>query len=232
MEAIRQAQRVDDLTSQAIAALFTRQITGTPAALAQTANGFVTLALAAAVEVQAHRLILLPNPYRLQDLVSINFEIACSANLPANTEVAFGLARTINDDPDLIDEGVWFKILDDNTVVGESDDNAGNDIDDVPLNVSAGVAFRNYSINFRDGVWLGDPRGGGSVGGRGKIELQVETAQGLLRTVAGGTQFRLDNAVGPVTPFIQITKAAANTLGAVYVRHITVRRRIPSFNAV
>jgi hypothetical protein len=232
MEAIRTAQRVYEWNSHLVAAQFTRQVTGTPAALAHTARGYNTLELAAADEAQAHRLILVPNVFRIADLVSAQFEIACTADLAAGTEIAFGLCNTVNDDPDLIDEGVWFKIDDDNTVVGESDDNLGADEDDVVTGMTAGLAFRNYGINFRDGVWMGDPRGGGAVGGSGKIELQIENAQGLMRTVAPGTQFRLDRAAGPLTPFVQITKAGNDTLGSVHIRQIRIRMRDTTINAV
>jgi hypothetical protein len=232
MEAIRSAQRVYEFNSHLLAAQMTRQITGTPAALAHTAPGYLTLALAAINEAEAHRLILVPAVFRIADLVSVEFEVACTAALDAGTEVAFGLCATVNDDPDLIDQGIWFRVLDTNVVVAESDDNAGNDIDDVATGMAAGLAFRNYVINFRDGVWLGDPRVGGSVGGSGKIELAIENAQGLLSPVARGTQFRLDTAVGPLTPFIQITKGVAVTVGSVFIRHLRIRMRNQALAAV
>ena len=65
--------------------MFTREVTGTPASLALSDGGYVTLGLAATVEAQAHRLQYGAPAFRVVDLDYAKFRFACSADLPDDT---------------------------------------------------------------------------------------------------------------------------------------------------
>lgn len=201
--------------------LFTREITGTPAALALSSGGYVTLALEATVEAEAHRLILGAPAFALADIQYAKFRVACMADLPANTQISLGLAGTPTDDPDSIAEGVWAKVLADNAIVIESDDGT-TDVDDAVTGMSLGLDFRNIVFNFRDGMWRNDIRSGGNEGGYKSIMASVENANGVLRPVARSTQFTLADASGPLQPFVQIVKTSSSDWAHLFVKEIEI----------
>jgi hypothetical protein len=209
---------------------FTRSITNTPAALALTDGGYVTLALAVTNEAEAHRLSYGAGAFRVEDLQWAKFRLAVDANLPANTQVAFGLAGSPQDDPDNNANGVWFKILADNTVVVESDDGV-TDVDDVATPMTAGLTFRTYLLNFRDGMFRKDPRLGGNEGGYRAILPSIENANGVIREVARSTQFTLDGATATLQPFVQIAKTSSTDWAHLFVQEIEIAVKRVSYAA-
>jgi hypothetical protein len=209
---------------------FTRAITGTPQALALSSGGYVTLGLAATSEAEAHRLSYGAAAFRIADLQWAKFRIACDADLPSATQIAFGLAGSPQDDPDNTAEGVWFKILADNTVVVESDDGT-TDQDDKTTGMSAGLTFRTYFLNFRDGMFKKDIRLGGNEGGYKAILASIENSNGVLRDVARSTQFTLSAASGPLQPFVQIVKTSSTNWAHLFVQEIEVAVKRISYAA-
>lgn len=195
-------------------------ITGTPGAIRNN-NGVLKIPLAATVEAECNRLYMADLAYRIADLVAARFVVACSAALPAGVGIAFGMAHTPADDPDNINQGVWFRVLAGNTVVCESDDGT-TDVDDVATGQSLGLKLRQFVINFRDGVWQGDPRDGGAVGGYKAIQMAMHNASGILIPVAAGTKFTLAAAGGPLQPFLQIFKSSVYTGPNLYVKEIEI----------
>lgn len=200
---------------------FTREVTNSPAALALSSGGYVTLALAATSEAEAHRLIYGAPAFSVSNLVYAKFRIACSANLDANTLISVGLAGTPVDDADAIVNGVWAKVLADNTIVIESDDGT-TDVDDAITNMSLGLDFRDIVFNFKDGTFKRDIRLGGNQGGYKAILPSIENANGVLRPVCRSTQFTLAAATVPLQPFVQIVKTSSTNWGHLFVKEIEI----------
>lgn len=196
---------------------FTRATTGTPTALALS-NGAVALGLEATNEAEAHAL-LSGETFRIADLAYLRIVAACSANLGANSGIAFGLCETRNNAPDSINEGVWFRVMDDNTVRAESDDGT-TDVDDKLTNLSLGLTLKQFVFDFRSGMWRRDIRSGGNQGGTKAIQLSMDNAAGNLAPVCRGDQFTLAAASGPLQVFAQIVKASSTDTGILYLKEI------------
>jgi len=215
------------LVNASLAWPWLQQKTGTPGAIVGVDDG-LKIPLAATVEAEANRLYMGSRPYRVADLVFAKFVVACSATLPAGAGIAFGLAKTPADDPDANDEGVWFKVLAGNSVVVESDDGT-TDVDDVDTALTLGLTFKVFHLNFRDGVWQGDPRSGGAVGGPSAIIASMDNAAGNLVPVGRGSRLTLAAASGPLQPFCQITKGSQYSGQNLYVREIEIGYRRQSY---
>ena len=200
-----------------IAKQFTRAVTGTPTALAMV-NGCVALGLEATEEAEAHA-VTSGEQFRIADLQYLQIVAACSANLGANSGIALGLCKTRNNAPDSINEGVWFRVMDDNTVRAESDDGT-TDVDDKLTNLSAGLTLKRFVFNFRDGWWKRDIRAGGHQGGSAAVQLSMDNAAGNLVPVCRGDQFTLAAASGPLEIFAQIVKASSADTGILYIKEI------------
>ena len=240
MDAIRHLSTLRH-DSHLIESLWTRTTTGTPEALVQAAMGYVTLQLNNNLpadpldprEAQAHRLTLGTRPFRIVDLIWVEFEMASSENLEAGVTLAFGLARTNNDDVDAIDEGIWWKRTGANMFVDNRDGVV--DLVDVPVAESVHEQFKRFRFNFRDGVWLGDPRDGGSRGASAAIVPEQEVDRGnynQLRPAARGTRFTLGGATDTVAPFIQVTKVAdVMSSAALHIRSFRAALRNVPFDA-
>jgi hypothetical protein len=196
---------------------FTRATTGTPTALA-LANGCVALGLENTNEAEAHALTS-GETFRIADLQYLRIVAACSANVGANSGIQFGLCETRNNAPDSINEGVWFRVMDDNTVRAESDDGT-TDVDDKLTNLSLGLTLKQFVFNFRDGMWKRDIRSGGNLGGKAAILLSMDNAAGNLAPVCRSDQFTLNAATGPLQIFAQIVKASSTDTGILYLREI------------
>lgn len=209
---------------------FTRGTTGTPQSLALSSGGYVTLGLAVTSEAEAHRLSYGAASFRIADLQWAKFRIACDANLPANTQIAVGLAGSPQDDPDNNAEGVWFKVLADNTIVMESDDGT-TDQDDKSTGMSLGLTFRTLLLNFRDGMFRKDIRLGGNEGGYKAVLGSIENSNGVLRDVARSTQFTLSAASGPLQPFVQIAKTSSADWAHLFVQEIEIAVKRISYAA-
>jgi hypothetical protein len=208
-------------TLSATTSPFRQATTGTPGNIVAV-NGSLRLPLAATTEVECNRLHMGVTPYRIADLVWAKFVVACTADLGAASQVAFGLGKTLADDPDSLDEGVWFKAGGDHVVVMESDDGT-TDVDDIATGITLGATFQLFYFDFRNGVWTNDPRGGGSYGGESAIQASVmNSTTGKLRPVARGTRFTLGAAVGGLQPFAQIAKSSASDTGYLYVQEIEI----------
>jgi hypothetical protein len=236
MDASREALVTVRHDSQMIQSLWTRTVTGGPAALAQSASGFLTIALAAANEAQAHRLHLATQPFRPQDLVWMEFEVALAAVVAAEVTVAFGLAQTNNDDFAAINGGVWFRKTAAGLVLIDARDSVGtNAVAGAVTGQDLGTTFRRFRLNFREGVRLGDPRFGGSVGGRSMIQASIETLRGTynqLQPVARGAQLDLGAQVESLAPFVQIVKTGGVAVTAMYLRNFKLAYRNVPFAAV
>lgn len=196
---------------------FTRTVTGTPTALALS-NGVVALGLEATSEAEAHALTS-GEKFRIADLQYLQIVAACSADLGANSGIQLGLCATRNDAPDSINEGVWFRVMDDNTVRAESDDGT-TDVDDKLTNLSLGLTLKRFVFNFRDGFWRRDVRAGGNQGGSSAVQLSMDNAAGNLMPVCRGDQFTLAAASGPLEIFAQIVKASSADTGILYLKEI------------
>ncbi len=235
MDAVREPQLITRHDNFLIQSLWTRQVQGTPAATVdQTAGGFLTIALAAADEAQTHRVTLLDQPFRIADLISVEFEVACAAALPATVRVAFGLCETVNNDATAIAEGIWFSQVSDGALLVSSTDGT-TVVANVTTGETLGTTFRRCRLNFRDQAWLNDARDGGSVGGVDAIGVSVEQLrQGYnqLRPVARGTRFGLGAGTGPFHPFFQIHKTGGVHVTAAYFRNFRVTTRNVPFAAV
>ncbi len=200
---------------------FIQATTGTPGDIVAADKGVLSLPLAATEEAECNRLLQSIAPYRLADLKRVKFVVACSANLGDDSEIAFGICDTPNDDPDSIDDGAWFKVLADNTVVCESDDGT-NDNDDVATGQSLGTTLREFVIDFTTGVWRKDPRDGGAVGGSAAVQFKMTDSNGLLRQVAKSTQFDISNCTDELQLFAQIYKSSSTDTGNLYIKEIQV----------
>ncbi len=209
------------LPSAAASYEFIQQTTGTPGDIVAIDNGVLKLPLAATEEAECNRMIQSIAPYRVADLKRVRFVCACSANLGDDSEVAFGVCDTPNDSPDSIDDGVWFKVLADNTVVVESDDGV-TDVDDKATGQSLGTTLREFVLDFSTGVWRKDPRDGGAVGGYKAVMPSMSNASGNLTPVCRGTQFDLTNVTERLQLFAQIYKASSTDTGNLYIASIEV----------
>jgi hypothetical protein len=196
---------------------FTRAVTGTPTALALS-GGVVAMGLEDTAEAEAH-VLTSGEKFRIADLQYLRIVAACSANLGANSGIQFGLCTTRNNAPDSINEGVWFRVMDDNTVRAESDDGT-TDVDDKLTNLSLGLTLKQFVFNFRDGFWRRDVRAGGNQGGKSSVLLSMDNAAGNLVPVCRGNQFTLADASGPMEIFAQIVKASSSDTGILYLAEI------------
>ncbi len=240
MDAVRD-QIIIRHDSHLIESLWTRTTTGTPDALLQSPMGYVTLALNNTLpvdpldprEAQAHRLTLGIRPFRVADLIWVEFEMASVENIVAGVTFAFGLARTNNDDVDAIDEGIWWK----RTLANQFIDNRDGVVNllNVPADEQVHERFKRFRFGFRDNVWLGDPRDGGSRGGMAAIDAAQEIERvpyNQLRPVARGTRFSLAGATDTVAPFIQVTKVAGTvSTAALHIRSFRAALRNVPFDA-
>ena len=234
MDAVREPLLITRHDNHLIESLWTRQTQGTAAALAQTAGGFLTVALAATPEAQTHRLTLLNQPFRIADIVWVEFEVACAATLEAEVRVAFGLCAAVNNVAPSIAEGIYYHQVAAGELLINSTDGTTTQTN-VTTGETLGVTFRRCRLNFRDQAWLNDARDGGSVGGVDAIGASVEQLRigyNQLKPVARGTRFGLGAGTGPFNAFFQIHKTGGVHVTAAYFRNFTIATRNVPFAAV
>lgn len=197
---------------------------GAPTAVVQNATGAVKLLLANTTEVENLCLSFGDQlPFDIDELKSIEFEIACAAIFAATDVAVVGLASARNDDPDAIAANAFFKIVTSNAVVVETDDGT-NDNDDKSTGMTLTATFRRCRIDFSEGTKSVSPNG--SLGGKGAVKFFMEDANGFMRQVAKTVDFDMSNYAAGLQLYIQLQKTSASTTPDIQVRDIEVELEV------
>jgi len=160
--------------------------------------------------------------YPIDDLIQFDIWLKASAALAATVSAAFGLASARNDAIDTIAEAAIGRIIGNNTVVVETDDGTNNN-DDVATGLTLSTTLRRFTMSFKEGI--NTVSGGLSTGGKSNVIFSMENSQGLLRRIASGTRFNMENYTGGLQPFFQLQKTAATDVATLSIKRVEVTYR-------
>ena len=160
--------------------------------------------------------------YDIDDLIQFDIWLKASAALAATVSAAFGLASARNDAIDTIAEAAIGRIIGNNTVVVETDDGTNNN-DDVATGLTLSTTLRRFTMSFKEGI--NTVSGGLSTGGKSNVIFSMENSQGLLRRIASGTRFNMENYTGGLQPFFQLQKTAATDVATLSIKRVEVTYR-------
>ena len=193
---------------------------GAPTCTVQNATGAVKLLLAATEEVEnlclsfADQLV-----FDIDDLIRVEFVIACAATFAATDMAVVGLASARNDAPDSLAAHALFKLAGSNSILCETDD-ATNDLDDKDTGFDLSSTFRRCVIDFSTGLKTVSPNA--SRGGKGNVRFFVEDDNGFLRQVCPTTDFNMENYTAGLQLYVQLQKTSATTVPDIQVKEIVV----------
>lgn len=144
--------------------------------------------------------------FAFNKLISAEFMVKCSAEFASVVSLGFGLQSARADDLDSTTRHAQFRLIGNNNVAAETDDNVNN-IDDIATGTTLSTTYKRFFIDFS--------------GGLSDVKFYVDGVR-----VAPATTFNMSSATGSVQPFIQLQKtsnAAVATATIDYVK-VIVRR--------
>lgn len=165
-------------------------------------------------------------PFKITDLIRVEFLASCIAALDSATSLAFGLASARNDAIDSLAAHASFRCIGDNNVVVETDDGT-NDNDDVATGLTLGATPKRFAIDFATGIFTKDPPSL-SVGRTGDVQFSGGNANGSLRRVASGTRFDMSNYTSGLQVYAQLQKTADTNVDWMILHEVLVEYRVPN----
>lgn len=161
-------------------------------------------------------------PFRIQDVKQIRIT-AKADEFGAGVTAFFGLGHARNDAKNSVAPAILWAIDADNVVTVESADGVGARVVKT-TGITLEDGYRQFVLDLSSGVRLGDPRLGGSKGGRAVIQPAVTGDQGTLVPVGqtGTGLLDLSLTTSRMQLLIQIGKASGTGTGALYIRDIEI----------
>ncbi len=197
---------------------------GSPTML-NTASGLVTT-LAATSEAEnmclSHGDIL---SYDIDDLIKFECDLFVSG-IDAVTTLVVGMASARHDTPDSVAAHAWFRLegsASTSALLVETDDGT-NDNDDKATGLTLGSSMVQLGIDFKSGIYTQAPPAA-PLGGKANVLFSASNSSGLLRPVARGTLFNMNNYTGGLQPLMQLQKASGTGVPAVTIKRIAVTYR-------
>lgn len=201
---------------------------GSPSVL--TDDGYMKLDLDDTVESQIAMLYMGDElAFDIDDLLTVDFWLKCSASLGAQVSLAFGMCSAKQDDPDSFAAHASFRLFGNNLILCETDDGT-NDNDDIAAGESLSTTVKRFTIDFASGIKTVVPPP--SVGGKGNVLFACGNTQGLLRPVARLTRFDMSNYSSGLQPYVILQKGLASSViasveASAWVKRIRIRHRVP-----
>jgi len=205
-------------------------VSGNGSPSVKTENGFMKLDLDTTVEAQVAALYMGDElGFDIDDLLTVDFWLKCTASLGAQVSLSFGMCSAFNADPDSMAAHASFRCYGNNLILCETDDGT-NDNDDVAAGESLGATVKRFTIDFASGVRTVVPPP--SAGGKGEVLFSCGNTQNVLRPVARLTRFDMSNYSSGLQPYAILQKGLASSViasveASLYIQRIRIRHRVP-----
>ncbi len=164
--------------------------------------------------------------FQISEIISIDIIARTVALLDTNTQLAFGLASSRNDDIDAITEAALFRCIGSNDIVLETDDGA-TDIDDLSTGFTLAGVWKRHQISFASRVSTNEPPSL-STGRGSNLEFYATNGYGSSRRVASGKRFNMSNYTGGLQPFVQIQKSSGTSTDYLDVLEVGIEVNLPA----